>query len=178
MYSRPSTAKPNLYQTQSTYFTQDKKHTAPFFKQTKVGSCNKVVIRNGVPIAICYPIWNRKGQALNNYKNIPGRKPENILDQAASENSADEMPEINTENLDEVLSLAKENNLSLRGHCLVWHNQTPEWFFCEKYDAGNDRVDKNTMKKRMESYIKKVLTYCQKNYPGVIYAWDVFSWFF
>ena len=27
-------------------------------------------------------------------------KPENILDQAASENSADEMPEINTENLD------------------------------------------------------------------------------
>ena len=66
MYSRPSTAKPNLYQTQSTYFTQDKKHTAPFFKQTKVGSCNKVVIRNGV----------RKGQALNNYKNIPGWKPE------------------------------------------------------------------------------------------------------
>lgn len=100
-------------------------------------------------------------------------KPENILDQAASENSADEMPEINTENLDEVLSLAKENNLSLRGHCLVWHNQTPEWFFCEKYDAGNDRVDKNTMKKRMESYIKKVLTYCQENYPGVVYAWDV-----
>ena len=76
MYSRPSTAKPNLYQTQSTYFTQDKKHTAPFFKQTKVGLCNKVVIRNGVPIAICYPIRNRKGQALNNYKNIPGWKPE------------------------------------------------------------------------------------------------------
>ena len=76
MYSRPSTAKPNLYQTQSTYFTQDKKHTAPFFKQTNVGSCNKVVIRNGVPIAICYPIRNRKGQALNNYKNIPGWKPE------------------------------------------------------------------------------------------------------
>ena len=76
MYSRPSTAKPNLYQTQSTYFTQDKKHTAPFFKQTKVGSCNTVVIRNGVPIAICYPIRNRKGQALNNYKNIPGWKPE------------------------------------------------------------------------------------------------------
>lgn len=100
-------------------------------------------------------------------------KPENVLDQAASENSDDEMPEINTENLDEVLSLAQKNNLSLRGHCLVWHNQTPEWFFCEKYEASNDRVDKTTMKKRMESYIKKVLTYCQEKYPGVVYAWDV-----
>ena len=59
MYSRPATTKPNLYQT---YFTQDKKHTAPFFQQTKVGSCNRVVIRNGVPVAICYPIRNRKGK--------------------------------------------------------------------------------------------------------------------
>lgn len=29
------------------------------------------------------------------------------------------------------------------------------------------------MKKRMESYIKQVLTYCKENYPGVVYAWDV-----
>ena len=64
-------------------------------------------------------------------------KPEEILDQRASENSKDGMPAINEENLEECLSLAKDNGLVLRGHCLVWHNQTPEWFFCEKYDAGN-----------------------------------------
>jgi endo-1,4-beta-xylanase len=100
-------------------------------------------------------------------------KPEGLLDQKASENSEDGMPEINTENLDSVLTLAKENGLSVRGHCLVWHSQTPEWFFCEDFDAGNEKVDKATMQKRMESYIKKVLTYCQENYPGVVYAWDV-----
>lgn len=100
-------------------------------------------------------------------------KPEGLLDQWASEESKDGMPEINKENLDEVLGLAKEKGLSLRGHCLVWHNQTPEWFFCKDFEASNPKVDKATMKKRMESYIQKVLTYCQEKYPGVVYAWDV-----
>ena len=108
---------------------------------------------------------------LENFNSITmenGMKPEAILDQRASENSKDGMPAINEENLEECLSLAKDNGLVLRGHCLVWHNQTPEWFFCEKYDAGNAKVDKETMKKRMESYIKKVLNFCQEKYPGVV----------
>lgn len=112
---------------------------------------------------------------LENFNSITmenGMKPEAILDRA-SENSKDGMPAINEENLEECLSLAKDNGLVLRGHCLVWHNQTPEWFFCEKYDAGNAKVNKETMKKRMESYIKKVLSFCQEKYPGVVYAWDV-----
>ena len=113
---------------------------------------------------------------LENFNSITmenGMKPEAILDQRTSENSKDGMPAINEENLEECLSLAKDNGLVLRGHCLVWHNQTPEWFFCEKYDAGNAKVNKETMKKRMESYIKKVLSFCQEKYPGVVYAWDV-----
>ena len=100
---------------------------------------------------------------LENFNSITmenGMKPEAILDQRASENSKDGMPAINEENLEECLSLAKDNGLVLRGHCLVWHNQTPEWFFCEKYDAGNAKV-------------KKVLSFCQEKYPGVVYAWDV-----
>lgn len=100
-------------------------------------------------------------------------KPEGLLDQYASEAADDGLPRIKEDALDEVLLLAKKNNLKVRGHCLVWHSQTPEWFFCEKYDAGNDKVDKKTMKKRMESYIQKVLTYCEENYPGIVYAWDV-----
>ena len=113
---------------------------------------------------------------LENFNSITmenGMKPEAILDQRTSENSKDGMPAIKEENLEECLSLAKDNGLVLRGHCLVWHNQTPEWFFCEKYDAGNAKVNKETMKKRMESYIKKVLSFCQEKYPGVVYAWDV-----
>lgn len=100
-------------------------------------------------------------------------KPEGLLDQRACEESEDGTPQINTESLDEILSLAEKHNLTVRGHCLVWHNQTPEWFFCEDYEASNAKVDKSVMQKRMESYIQKVLTYCQENYPGTVYAWDV-----
>lgn len=100
-------------------------------------------------------------------------KPESLLDGPATEKSKDKMPEIRTENLDKILRTAKERNLKLRGHCLVWHSQTPSWFFGKDYEPSKGLADKETMKKRMEAYIKKVLTYCQENYPGVIYAWDV-----
>lgn len=100
-------------------------------------------------------------------------KPEGLMDQKATEKSADGMPEIKTKELDHLLSTAQKNGVKLRGHCLVWHNQTPEWFFSKDYEPSKGFVDKDTMKKRMEAYIKKVLTYCQENYPGVVYAWDV-----
>lgn len=100
-------------------------------------------------------------------------KPESLLDGEASEKSSDGMPEINTKKLDQILSRAKENNIPLRGHTLVWHNQTPEWFFSKDYEPSKGLAGKEEMRKRMEAYIKKVLTYCQDNYPGVVYAWDV-----
>ena len=100
-------------------------------------------------------------------------KPESLLDWEASQKSADGMPEIRTEQLDRVLKRVRERGLKLRGHCLVWHSQTPEWFFSKKYEPSKGLVDKETMKKRMEAYIQKVLAYCQENYPGVVYAWDV-----
>ncbi len=100
-------------------------------------------------------------------------KPDSLLDGAASEKSSDGMPEINTKKLDQILSRAKENNIPLRGHTLVWHNQIPDWFFSKDYEPSKGLAGKDEMRKRMEAYIKKVLTYCQENYPGVVYAWDV-----
>lgn len=100
-------------------------------------------------------------------------KPDSLLDGAASEKSSDGMPEINTKKLDQILSRAKENNIPLRGHTLVWHNQTPDWFFSKDYEPSKGLAGKDEMRKRMEAYIKKVLTYCQENYPEVVYAWDV-----
>ena len=100
-------------------------------------------------------------------------KPESLLDWEASEKSKDGMPVIKEETLKKALETAKEMGLPLRGHTLVWHSQTPEWFFSKKYEPSKGYVDKATMRKRMESYIKQVLTYCKENYPGVVYAWDV-----
>ncbi len=61
----------------------------------------------------------------------------------------------------------------MRGHVLVWHNQTPEWFFREGFQNNGELVSADEMLIRMESYIQQVLEYCDTNYPGMFYAWDV-----
>ena len=73
------------------------------------------------------------------------------------------------------LDFAKENGIQMRGHVLVWHGQTPFWFFRENYsdDWEAPLADRETMLARMEHYIKEVLNFVQTEYPGVIYAWDV-----
>ena len=84
-------------------------------------------------------------------------------------------PALNFDFYKRVLDFAKENGLALRGHTLIWHNQTPLWFFKENYvnDMEAPWADKETMLARMESMIKGVLTFVQTEYPGLIYAWDV-----
>ena len=71
------------------------------------------------------------------------------------------------------LEFSRKNNIPMRGHTLLWHNQTPTWFFYENYDESKGFVSRDKMLTRLENYIKGVLTYVQKNYPGQIYAWDV-----
>lgn len=119
---------------------------------------------------------DRVAQIKENFNSITMEnemKPESLLDWDGSEKSKDGMPAIKEETLEKALKAAQEAGIPLRGHTLVWHSQTPEWFFSKKYDPSKGYVDKATMKKRMESYIKQVLSYCKENYPGVVYAWDV-----
>lgn len=100
-------------------------------------------------------------------------KPEHLLDKTATLNSADGMPVCKFDTCDSALNFCKENGIKMRGHTLLWHNQTPEWFFHVDYDVNKDLVDAATMEARMESYIRQVLTHCQTEFPGVIYTWDV-----
>lgn len=100
-------------------------------------------------------------------------KPMALLSTDNASKGSDTNVLINEAHLNKVLKLASDNGLRLRGHTLVWHNQTPEWFFHEDFDENKAYVSKDVMRQRMESYIKNVLTYCQMNYPGVVYAWDV-----
>lgn len=103
-------------------------------------------------------------------------KPSSLLDQNGSmeniKNGID-APAVNFDNITDELDFCKENGIKMRGHTLVWHTQVPDWFFCKDYESGKGYVDHDTMLLRMESYIKQVLEYTQKNYPGVIYCWDV-----
>ena len=100
-------------------------------------------------------------------------KPVYLLKQAESAGSADGMPVLDYSTIDDTLKWCLDNGVQMRGHTLVWHTQTPDWFFREGYSDKGAYVDKETMLARMESYIRQVLTHVQDNYPGVIYCWDV-----
>jgi endo-1,4-beta-xylanase len=52
------------------------------------------------------------------------------------------------------------------GHCLVWHNQVPDWVFRD--DKGNF-VDRVTLLKRMHDHISTIVG----RYKGRIQSWDV-----
>lgn len=69
-----------------------------------------------------------------------------------------------------------DDPIRVRGHVLVWHSQTPDWFFREKYDIQGPYVCRDRMMKRLENYIREVIEHYDgagSPYRGIIYAWDV-----
>ena len=106
-------------------------------------------------------------------------KPDYVLNEAATkkyleETGDDETPQISFSQAKPVLNYANKYGIPVRVHTLVWHSQTPEWFFKEDYDAKKDYVSPDKMKKRMENYIKSYFETLTKLYPNIdFYACDV-----
>ena len=65
---------------------------------------------------------------------------------------------------------AEEDQIHIRGHVLCWYSQTPEKFF---EDKDGNLLTKDAMNARLEDYIKQVVGHVEKNYPGLLYCWDV-----
>ncbi|MGN1481253.1 endo-1,4-beta-xylanase [Porcipelethomonas sp.] len=102
-------------------------------------------------------------------------KPESILDQSATIASGSETnPVVNIASAREILNFCRDNNISVRGHVLVWHSQTPDWFFKTGFTDSGEWVSEEIMLQRMENYIKNVFAALEEEYPTVdFYAWDV-----
>ncbi|WP_174887648.1 endo-1,4-beta-xylanase [Cohnella herbarum] len=67
---------------------------------------------------------------------------------------------------DQIVGFAREHGKKMRGHTLVWHNQTSDWLF---QDSDGGSVSRDTLLARLKSHIDTVV----KRYQGDIYAWDV-----
>lgn len=81
---------------------------------------------------------------------------------------------ISLNNCASILDFCVQNNIAVRGHTLVWHSQTPTWFFKENFDSNGAWVSKEVMDKRMESYIKNMFEAIKTQYPTLnLYAYDV-----
>lgn len=67
---------------------------------------------------------------------------------------------------DDILDFAKQNGIQMRGHTLVWHNQTPDWVF--QNDSGEVR-SRAELLGTMRHHIHTVMGH----YQGNLYCWDV-----
>ena len=67
---------------------------------------------------------------------------------------------------DQYVKFAEENKMFIVGHCLIWHSQTPPWFFVDK--DGKD-VTREILIERMKKHISTVVG----RYKGQVKSWDV-----
>jgi endo-1,4-beta-xylanase len=67
---------------------------------------------------------------------------------------------------DRFVSFGESSNMHITGHTLIWHSQTPRWFFTDS--IGND-VSREVLIERMRNHIFTVVG----RYKGRIKGWDV-----
>lgn len=67
---------------------------------------------------------------------------------------------------DSIVDFAKSNGMLVRGHTLIWHQQTPEWVFIGP-DGGP--ASRELLLARMKEHIEAVVS----RYRGKVYCWDV-----
>ena len=122
--------------------------------------------------------WSRP---LISTETAKGRTGDYVIPDSYQES---QVPELNYNTIDKVMKIAKENGLKIRYHVLVWHSQTPEWFFKKDYswDENAEYVSQETMYARMEMYIRSVIHHVYTldggAYRDVVYTWDVVNEYF
>ena len=67
-------------------------------------------------------------------------KPDYLLDEKATKKSKDGMPVCKFDTCDPALKFCQENGIKMRGHTLLWHNQTPSWLFYKNYDVKSGKT--------------------------------------
>ncbi|MDR1829354.1 MAG: endo-1,4-beta-xylanase [Candidatus Fibromonas sp.] len=139
----------------------------------------KDVYANYFRIGTCYPSNQASNTQLqsvilrefNSLTHENELKPENTMVQSGSTDN-DIKVQLGS-NARTVMTFAQTNNIPIRGHTFVWHQQTPNWFFYKNMQNG-ELADKATMSKRMESYIKNMFALIAQEYPTLkLYAYDV-----
>ena len=69
---------------------------------------------------------------------------------------------------DQLVSLAKNNNMTVRGHCLVWHTQQPTWL-----SSDGKKNDKGWTRQQALDILKNHINNVLKHFKGKVAEWDV-----
>ncbi len=97
-------------------------------------------------------------------KHFNSLTPENVMKMGVIH---PEQGRYNWEPADKIANFVNKHNMKMRGHALVWHQQTGPWIF--EAEDGSGKVSKEVLLQRMKTHIDSVV----KRYKGTIYAWDV-----
>lgn len=102
-----------------------------------------------------------------------GMKPDAIINKTESIKAGDIVVKFPMDTVN-MLDWAKEHGMALRGHTLIWHEQTPSWIFYEDFDTSKSLVSREVMLSRMESFIRQVFEEIEaRGYSDMLYAYDV-----
>jgi endo-1,4-beta-xylanase len=63
---------------------------------------------------------------------------------------------------DEIVRYAQAHGMKVRGHCLVWDHQNPEWLTQGHFTP-----------QQLSQMLHEHITTVMKHYPGQVFAWDV-----
>ncbi|KGM08501.1 glycoside hydrolase, partial [Cellulomonas bogoriensis 69B4 = DSM 16987] len=82
-----------------------------------------------------------------------------------------------------LMDFAQDNDMGMYGHTLVWHSQTPSWFYADANGdpLTNSEADKQIMRDRMEEHIEDVARLLSEEYGlfgsegNPLVAWDVIN---
>ena len=67
---------------------------------------------------------------------------------------------------DKFVEFGEKHNMHIVGHTLIWHSQSPDWFFVD--ENGND-VSREVLIERMRNHIHTVVG----RYKGRVHGWEV-----
>lgn len=116
------------------------------------------------------------GRSANTIK-LAAAKAQNIY---IPDNYKDSVvPVLNYGNIDTLMKFANDNNIRIRYHGLLWHEQTSNWFFRENFNPNGKYVSAEVMDGRIAYYIYNVMDYVYRSkYAHTVYCWDVVNEFY
>ena len=60
-----------------TFFIQEKETGDKYFRSTRVGSCRKIVVKNGLPFALTFKVKNPRGEPMTHFNYTLKQPPKN-----------------------------------------------------------------------------------------------------
>ena len=133
---------------------------------------NSVTLENEMkPDTVLGNSYSKKLISVEEARKLGYYIPDNYAD--------DEVPQLSLDAVDKTLEFCAQNNIKMRAHTLMWHQQTPNWFFAEDY-SGKTPTTPEVMDARLEFFVRTVMRHVmdkEKDLTGkagsIVYAWDV-----